>query len=139
MSILNLFSKKANNYENFISDCEKTIISYENESLPSCKNDLIIAIKEITLAVRQEIINGAIPPSQYTILINKLLANCSFDLLASGKYHIYRGMLNPMSCAPNLLSVHKESINYALKNNLITQAEKYDDNKYLMERINSVG
>lgn len=139
MCIFNLFSKKADKYEKFIKDCENTIVSYENSSLPSCKNDLIVAVREMTIGAKQEIKKGLIPPSQYTILINKLLSNSSFDLLASGKYHLHRGMLNPMSCSENLMSVHNKSIDYALKNNLITQAQKDEDNDYLLERISNVG
>ena len=139
MSILNLFSKKANKYEEFLSNCEKTIISYEKDTIPSCKNDLIEAIKVMTLGAKQEINKGLIPPSMYDEFINKLLANCSFDLLASGKYHIFRGKLNPMSCSANLMSVHNKSIDYALNNNLITQAQKDEDHEYLMECISKVG
>ena len=138
-SILDLFFKKTDKYDEFISNCEKTIISYENQVIPSCKGDLIDAIKGLTIGAKCEINKGEILPSEYEPLINKLLANCTFDLLASGKYHIYRGMLNTMSCAPNLLAVHNRAINYALENNMITQAEKYDDNKHLMECISNVG
>ncbi len=138
MSIFNLF-KKNDRYQKFLSDCEMTIISYEKETVPSCKNDLIEAIKLITSNAKNEINRGLIPPSEYTVLINKLLANCSFDLLSSGKYHIYRGQLNPMSCSANLMSVHNESIDYALKNNLITQAQKEEDHEYLIECINNAG
>lgn len=133
------FLKKDNYYDKLLSDCEKTIISYETETVPSCKEDLIEAIKRMTDGAKNDINNGLIPPSQYVEFINKLLSNCSFDLLASGKYHIYRGMLNPMSCSANLMSVHNKSIDYALSNNLITQKQKEQDYSYLMECISNIG
>lgn len=139
MSIFNLFSKKRDKYTEFLSDCEKTIVSYEDDIVPSCKEDLIDSIKIMTIGAKIEISKGLIPPSMYGEFINKLLANCSFNLLASGKYHISRGKLNSMSCSANLLSVHNKSIDYALKNSLITQAEKDEDHEHLMECINNVG
>ncbi len=138
MGIFNLFNK-GNNYEKFLLDCQKVIVSYEKDTIPSCKDDLIDAIKIMTNGAKNEINKGLIPPSQYDALINKLLANCSFDLLTSGKYHIGRGMLNTMSCSSNLMSVHNGSIDYALKNNMITQSQKDEDHEYLMECINNVG
>ena len=133
------FLKKDNYYDKLLSDCEKTIISYERETVPSCKEDLIEAIKKMTDDAKDEINKGLIPPSQHVGFINKLLANCSFDLLASGKYHIYHGMLNPMSCSANLMSVHNKSIDYALTNNIITQKQKEEDYSYLMECISNIG
>ena len=64
MGIFSLFSRKPDKYETFLTDCEKAIISYEKDSVPSCKNDLIIAIKEMTLGAKNEINRGLIPPSQ---------------------------------------------------------------------------
>lgn len=138
MGIFNFFNKR-NNYEKLLADCENIIISYESDMIPSCKNDLIEAIKIMTENAKNEINKGLIPSSQYEGFINKIIANCSFDLLASGKYHISRGKLNPMSCANNLMAVHNKSLEYALKNNLITQEEKDEDCEYLKECINSVG
>ena len=139
MSIFNLFSKKVGKYEKFLSDCEKAILSYESDRIPSCKNDLIEAVKVMTNDAKPQISSGLIPPQIYDEFINKLLANCSFDLLASGKYHICRGKLNSMSCASNLMSVHNKSIEYALNKGIITRAEKEEDYDYLMECINNVG
>lgn len=139
MGIFDFFKRKGDNYEKFLLDCEKTIISYENDTIPSCKTDLIDVIKVMTSGAKREINNGLIPSSRYGELINKLLANCSFELLTSGKYHIYRGMLNPMSCSANLMSVHNKSIDFALQNNMITQEEKEEDYNYLMECIGKIG
>lgn len=139
MGFFSFFAKKADKYEKFLFDCETVIASYENNSLPSCKNDLIEAVKSITQGAKNEIKNGGIPPSQYFDLINKLLANASFDLLSSGRYHIYRGMLNPMSCATNLMAIHNKSVDYGYKKGLVTEAQKDEDYSYLIECINNVG
>ena len=139
MNIFNMFSKKGDKYEEFLSACETTIRRYEKDNVPSCKNDLIDVIKAMTLGAKSEISKGLIPPQMYDEFINKILANCSFDLLASGRYHIFRGKLNPMSCSANLMTIHNKSIEYALNNNLITQAQKDEDYEYLMECINNVG
>lgn len=132
-------SKKLSRYDMFLTDCEKTIISYENDSQPSCKEDLMNAIKEMTHDATSSINKGELPPSRYGEFIHKLLSNCTFDLLASGKYHLYRGMLNPMSCASNLMMVHNKSLEFALQNNMITQKEIEDDSEYLRECIHQVG
>ena len=123
MSIFNIFKKNVSKYDSFIEDCKKAIVTYEIESSPSCVDDLIEAIKIMTKGAKDDINMGRIPPSQYYILINKLLSNCTFELLISGKYHIYRGTLNSMSCAANLMNVHNKSLDFALKCNMITQID----------------
>lgn len=126
-------------YEAFLSDCNKIIIGYENDMLPSCGEDLIKSIKTITDGAKEQINQGLIPSEQYKEFVHKLLSNCSFDLLASGKYHIYRGQLNQMSCAYNLKAVHEKSLEFAVRNNIISQKEKEKEIEYLNECINKVG
>lgn len=139
MGLFSFLSKKVSKYEKFMCDCETVVASYENETSPSCKDDLMEAIKTMTEGAKNEINSGGIPTSQHFILINKLIANASFDLLVSGKYHLYRGTLNPMSCSQNLMIVHDKSIDYGYKNGLVTKAEKDEDHECLMEYISRVG
>ena len=138
MGLFDIFKKKSR-YDTFIEDCRKAVIAYEDDTQPSSADDLVNAIKKMTSDAKANINRGEIPPDQYSVLIYKLISNASFDLLTSGKYHIFRGMLNPMSCAGNLMTVHRKCLKYALENNMITEEQEKEDMDYLIEQIQMVG
>ena len=66
-------------------------------------------------------------------------ANLTFDLLASGRFHLYRGMLNPNSCAPNLLLVYEGCMKYGVSMGMLSEEDRQDQYSYLLERISQVG
>ena len=103
------------------------------------KDDLIVAVKQMTAGAKAQINNGLLPLVMYEEFAYKMIANCSFELLASGRYHIYRGQLNPMSCADNLMKRHNISIEYGLKKGIITEKQQKEDYEYLIESIQNVG
>lgn len=128
------------NSEKLSSICKELIESYEEHEMhPSCLNDLMLYVKNTINAASQEIMHWNITTTEYITVANKLLAHGSFDLLASGKYHIYRGQLNFMSCAPNLMSVYNKSMEYAVKNNFIDEETKKDQYNYLIECLGQIG
>ena len=137
------FSKrnKSNpNMEKLLSICVELIDSYEKDSIhPSCRHDLMAYVKVEVDAARQEIMMWNVPTTTYITVAHKLLAHGSFDLLASGRYHIGSGQLNFMSCSLNLMTVYNKSMEYAVTNNLIDQKEKEEQYDYLLKRIKQVG
>lgn len=129
-----------NNSQKLYSICKELIENYEKEtSLPSCMNDLMLYIKNDVKASKNEVAHWNLDTSEYIMIANKLLANGSFDLLVSGIYHIYYGVLNPMSCASNLMSVYDNSMQYALKNEIIDEKTKKEQKEYLIKCISEVG
>lgn len=132
-------AKKQTRYDIFIEDCRKTILAYEGDEIITCVDDLVEEITRQTAGAKEGINDGLLPISEYEILINKLIANCTFDLLVSGKYHIYTGILNPLCCGLALLKVREKSLKFALDNGHISAEELAKDNEYLSKRMLVVG
>ena len=135
------FKKKdEKNVEKLLTICTELIESYEQSSInPSCQPDLMLYVNKIVSASKDEILQWKIPTTEYITVANKLLAHGSFDLLASGRYHIGSGHLNPMNCSPNLMSVYNKSMEYAVANNMIDEKEKEEQYYYLIKCIKEVG
>ena len=138
---MSFFKKKdEKNIEKLLTICAELIADYrQSDTHPSCHSDLMAYVNNIVNTSRNEIVQWNISTTEYITVANKLLAHGSFDLLASGRYHIGRGQLNFMSCAPNLMSVYNKSMEYAVSNNLINEKEKEEQYYYLLERIKQVG
>ena len=86
---------------------------------------------EITKSVR----NG-IPPR--TILY-AAIANYSGDLIASGQYHMYRGVLNPMGKGGDLLAIFDGSIDEMNNMGAIDDREADEQKSGIREQIKMVG
>jgi hypothetical protein len=96
-------------------------------------------IKSRVLNAKDEISNWKDYDTDYIQIAHTMLAHATFDLLASGKYHLYRGMLNPMSCAENMMDVYKASMEYAFKKNFIDEQTQKEQFEFLMKCISEVG
>ena len=68
-----------------------------------------------------------------------MLAQATFDMLASGRYHLYTGILNPLNCSANLMLVYDNSMSYGVKIGMITKEEKKEQREYLLKCISEVG
>ena len=136
-----LFNKNyKRNSKRLIEICCDLIEKYQANSLkPSCKNDLMNTINDRLVESKDEISEWKDYDTDYIKIAHTLLANASFDLLASGQYHLHYGVLNPMSCANNLMDVYKASMKYALNNNYIDEATLNEQYNYLLQCISSVG
>lgn len=141
--ILDIFFKNRNykkNSSRLISICQDLIENYQHQSCkPSCTSDLITLIKSRVLNAKDEISNWKDYDTDYIQIAHTMLAHATFDLLASGKYHLYRGMLNPMSCAENMMDVYKASMEYAFKKNFIDEKTQKEQFEFLMKCISEVG
>lgn len=126
------------NSKRLLTVCRNLIEEYE-ASRNSSSDDLIQAIKPQIYADREYISNWDNIVVDYEKIAHSLLANTTFDLLASGKYHLYYGMLNPMSCAQNMKLIHKKSIEWALEHGYISEEDAIEDEKYLCYCIGQVG
>jgi len=124
--LLNICGELIDNYQS--SDCK-----------PSCKQDLLELIKTRVQSAKKEITEWKDYDTDYIKIAHTLLAHATFDLLASGAYHIYFGVLNPMSCADNLMDVYKASMKYGVAHNLLDEETKEEQYKYLISRIMNIG
>lgn len=56
-------------------------------------------------------------------------------MLASGRYSMYTGILNPLSCSANLMNVCKVSMAYGIRTGMRTGNQKKEQHEYLLEYI----
>ena len=67
------------------------------------------------------------------------LFNVAFDVLRSGKMHIYRGVLNETLPCDKLFFIVDEALKYAVKNGEITEAMAREQKHILRDDIACVG
>lgn len=118
--------------EHYESECDS------NSNVPSCIPDMQKWLERRSSSAQEEIAKWD-KSTDYIKIAHSLLSHATFDLLTSGKYHIYRGTLNPMSCASHLLHIHNKAMEYAVKIGEITEHESCNETLYLKECIAEVG
>ena len=129
-----------NNSKRLLDLCESLIDQYETHNeKPSCKSDMLTRLTAMIVAAKKEVSNWNNDEINYPKIAHSMLANVSFDLLASGKYHLYRGTLNPTSCSDNLMDVYRSSMKYGLDAGFFSEYDRNDQYSYLLELISSVG
>lgn len=116
-------AKKKKQERAIINECTRLINLYEKNStcFVTSQNDLLKTIRKQHKAIGQFFQNDNLSITSFS---NSLLKDCAFELLASGKYHINRGILSPLNCANNLKLVYEKSVDYKLSNNEISLREK---------------
>ncbi len=128
------------NSTRLLNICNDLIKKYQTNTLkPSCHTDLMELISRRVIAAKAEIAEWKDYDTDYIRIAHAMLAHATFDLLTSGKYHIFTGVLNPMSCANNLLDVYKASMDYAIKINMIDEETRKEQYEFLISQISEVG
>lgn len=113
----------------------KLIKAYEKHShLPSCEDDIMKIVNAMVSQSRKELDEY---PEEIDVVkvAHSWLINFSFDLLTSGRYHLYAETLNPLSCAENLMDVYKASMEYAVKSGEINEETKKEQYELLLKGI----
>ena len=127
------------NSKRLLNICGDLIEKYQkHEFKPSCKNDLLISIKEQLHEAKEEVSEWKDYDTDYIKIAHTLLANTTFELLASGRYHLYARILNPLSCAPNMMDVYNAWMEYGVSKNLLNEETRKEQYDYLLECINSI-
>lgn len=135
-------SKYKRNAKKLLDACMKYATEYEryNEKIaPSCLPDLKESISRQIRAAQQEISEWEDYDTNYDEIAHTMLAHTTFDLLASGRYHLYAGILNPMNCSSNLMTVYKKVMEYGVAHNMLTDDVREEQYRYLISRIMQVG
>lgn len=136
------FSKAKRNTKKLLNVCEDLIDEYESRNTrisASCKVDLLASINSELQRAQDELAEWEDYDTDYVKIAHTLLAQHTFDLLSSGKYHIFAGMLNPIGCSSNLMTVYKESMKWGVKNKLLTEDERQEQYEFLIRCISQVG
>jgi len=135
------WGKKESNKNHILRVCNDLIQEYEDDSnsfIPSCKEDLMASIRKMVDESSDEIMNWT-NDVDYIKVAHSLIANHTFDMLASGRYHLYHGILNPMNCSGSLMKVYRKTMEWGLQNNQLTKEVLDEQYQYLQEQISQVG
>ena len=73
------------------------------------------------------------------LYVYSMITNEVGDMLESGEFHMYRGVLNPMKGGNTLLKIYDYYIDELITLNDITQEYADDQKKILRNNINDVG
>lgn len=71
-------------------------------------------------------------------IYNKI-ANTAGDLLASGRFHVYRGVLDPLSVAPQLLQLFDGILDQGLAESIMDSEQVESQKSGIREQIADVG
>lgn len=94
-------------FEQIIDEMENNI----NDLNPSCKPVLMQCFKKITVNAENEAAKWG-DNFNYKDFSYNLIYKLTAELLSSGQFHIYRGMLNPMNESSHLLSLFEQCLDW---------------------------
>ncbi len=67
------------------------------------------------------------------------IANVTGDLLETGKYHIHRGMLNPLGPGASLLKLYDSAVDELVRMGIVNVSSAEIEKKALRKNLNTVG
>ena len=133
--------KAYNNAMKLLGCCLLAVEKYEKEGkilAPSCADEISDILIERFIRAKDEFDEWD-ETINYDKVAHTMLANATFDMLASGRYHLYTGILNPLNCSANLMLVYDNSMSYGVRIGMITKEEKKVQREYLLKCISEVG
>ena len=124
--------------KDILLNCESYIERYEPKDtfVPSCKNEMLEILKN-RLKKAPDI--RALDTKDMRKTSMMLFCDTAFALLASGKYHYWRGCLSEQNCGPNMLKVYLAVMDLAVKLGYNDEESKNETVEYLHECIAEVG
>lgn len=138
-----LFGKdKGKNRKQLADICRELITTYEknsNETIISCKDDLMKSLNSTIERASEEIEKWNHHDNDFTKNAHKLIIHACFDMLASGQYHLHRGILDPMICSASLMRVHDKAVKWSLDKGFISQEGIDVHYEMLNEAIRDMG
>lgn len=96
-------------------------------------------IEELVLSRPEEfiqLVQKGTSPRQW---IYSVMANISGDLIESGEFHVYRGVINPVGPGEDLLKLFDASVDELVRINAIDQAKADEQKSAIRENIKGVG
>ena len=130
------------NAKRLLDLCESFISKYEaqasNTLIPSSKADLMRRIQK-QVEADKEIPTWKKDAAEYNKIANALLASTSFDLLASGNYHIHAGTLDPLNCSSKMMAVYNGAMKWSVENGYNDEKTRQEQYDYLLQCISEVG
>lgn len=125
--------RKANLFRETIRN---EVISSQSNRYPSCE-DIIMKQVDSMIGARFNEFDEWESDIDYTRIAIANLYNITFDMAASGQYHVYKGVLTQEGS--QLSHICRVTLEKALKNGYITEEEKDDQLSALYENISYIG
>lgn len=132
----NMFNSNMDKVKKYINQ----IIDKANSKYTTdCRSILNVPIKEILNTTdNKKYINNCSEIELMTIAY-KTLFNVSYGLLTSGKLHIYKGLLNPLTPCNQLINICKMSWQFAVFKGEISEEQMNEQIEILYDNINAAG
>lgn len=133
--------KAYNNAMHLLGCCVTAVEKYEKEGdilTPSCVDDITDILLD-RFALAKDEFDEWDNSIDYEKIAHTMLAQATFDMLASGRYHLYAGILNPLNCSAKLMLVYNKAMEYGVKIGMVTPKEKREQYEYLLKCISEVG
>lgn len=105
----------------------------------SCRIDLLHAIEVTLKRSMQELSEWEDWDTDYITIAHNQMHMHAADLLSSGRYHIWAGRLDPMSCASNLRLVFDRCLDYFEKRGDLSPEDRAEYESELRENIRTIG
>lgn len=126
------------NADKLLEICNNYIEQYEAENPKgeiSAKKDINVELNKWISEAMDEL-RTFDDSVDYVKIAHTMLANITFDLLVSGKYHVDHGILVPWNCSPNLMFIYRKSMEYAESIGAVSTEEVEQQFDYLRICIN---
>ena len=123
-------------YKNILNIILDDLCDTAGDTLHLCKNILLKYINPIIQNSKEQAKRWD-STFDYEKNIYGVISNISFDLVASGHFHIHRGHLTPTG--EYLHQIHDLTLYWLYNNNHITKEQKNTNMKALLDNIKSVG
>lgn len=118
----------------YLQNMEATI----NDSLPNCQ-ELIMEALEIILNNSFEAAKSWDSSFDYDKHTYMVIYKISYELLLSGRFHIYRGVLNPYDESTHLIGVFRQCLEWMVQKGYIDEDYKIGELQMLWDEIQQVG
>lgn len=120
--------------------CRDLIRKYERHDMnPSCEGSVMELIERRVYDAKDELSTWKDSEVDYIMVAHSQIVSATFDLLVSGKFHLYYGVLNPMSCASNMIDVYDSCMEWAFNNHQIDDDTRKEQRELLNTGISEIG
>lgn len=128
------------NKKRLLSIVEKLVDKYEKLNLnpSSCKNDLVKSIDVTLTNAKQELSEWEDHDTDYITIAHNQMHMHAADLLSSGRYHVWGGRLDTMSCASNLRLIFDRCLDYFEQRGDLSPEERAQYEDELRQAIRSI-
>jgi hypothetical protein len=118
-----------------IGTLDEAKISLNNPAYSIVRAEIDKVLNRHASELKNIIANGT-PPRQWAY---SAIANVAGDLLESGQFHLYRGVLNPVGHGQDLLKLYDTALDELVKMGAMSSSSTDTEKKALRNNLKSIG